>query len=144
MPPSGEAETGRQLLWMVLRAPIFSPRILRRTAPTTCRYRRFPDGRRFRDPRHQTAVVHGAKRYSYAEFKDRCCALASALSKRGIGEGDTVAILAANTPPLLEAHYGVPMLGAILNALNTRLDASTIAFILEHGEAKMSSARRLQ
>ena len=85
----------------------------------------------------KTAVVHGAKRYSYAEFKDRCCALASALSKRGIGEGDTVAILAANTPPLLEAHYGVPMLGAILNALNTRLDASTIAFILEHGEAKI-------
>jgi fatty-acyl-CoA synthase len=82
------------------------------------------------------AVIHGDRTYSYREFHERACRLACALAARGIGPGDTVAVLAANVPALLEAHYGVPMLGAVLNPLNTRLDASTIAFILGHGEAR--------
>ena len=67
----------------------------------------------------------------------RCRRLASALERRGIGKNDTVAVMGANTPELFEAHFGVPMAGAVLNALNIRLDADTIAFILEHGEAKV-------
>ncbi|HXQ53782.1 MAG TPA: acyl-CoA synthetase [Stellaceae bacterium] len=82
------------------------------------------------------AVVHGARRYSWAETYSRCRRLASALTRRGIGKGDTVAVMGANTPELFEAHFGVPMAGAVLNALNIRLDADTIAFILKHGEAK--------
>ncbi len=85
----------------------------------------------------KTAVVHGARRDSYATLYERSCRLASALRRRGIGRGDTVAIMAPNTPAMLEAHYGVPMAGAILNSLNIRLDSGTIAFILEHGEAKV-------
>ena len=87
-------------------------------------------------PTH-TAIVHGDRRYTYAQFYERSCRLASALSKRGIGQGDCVAIMGANTPEMLEAHNGVPMLGAVLNSLNIRLDARTIAFILEHGEAQV-------
>ncbi len=83
------------------------------------------------------AVVHGDRTYSYREFHDRACRLAAALARRGVRPGDTVAILAANVPAMLEAHYGVPMLGAVLNPLNTRLDAATIAFILRHGEARV-------
>ena len=83
------------------------------------------------------AVVHGDRTYSYREFHERACRLASALAARGVGPGDTVAVLAANVPALLEAHYGVPMLGAVLNPLNTRLDAATIAFILRHGQARV-------
>jgi fatty-acyl-CoA synthase len=85
----------------------------------------------------KTAVIDGDRRYSYAEFGERCRRLASALAKRGIGEGDTVAIMAPNVPAMLEAHYGVPMAGAVVNCLNTRLDAPTIAFCLGHGEAKV-------
>jgi fatty-acyl-CoA synthase len=85
----------------------------------------------------KTAVVHGARRDSYARLYERSCRLASALRRRGIGRGDTVAIMAPNTPAMLEAHYGVPMAGAILNSLNIRLDSGSIAFILEHGEAKV-------
>ncbi len=85
----------------------------------------------------KTAVIHGQRRIGYREFHERACRLASALAKRGIGKGDTVAIMAPNVPAMLEAHYGVPMLGAVLNALNIRLDAATIAFILAHGEAKV-------
>jgi fatty-acyl-CoA synthase len=85
----------------------------------------------------QIAVVHGTLRRTWAETYARCRRLASALQRRGIGKNDTVAMMAANTPHLLEAHFGVPMLGAVLNALNTRLDAKTIAFILAHGEAKV-------
>ena len=88
------------------------------------------------------AVIHGARRYSWAETALRCRRLAGALKRRGIGKNDTVAIMAANTPELFEAHFGVPMAGAVLNALNTRLDAATIAFILEHGEAKLLIADR--
>ena len=84
----------------------------------------------------KTAVVHGEARYSYREFYERCQRLAGALSGRGIGLGDTVAVLAPNVPALLEAHYGVPMAGAVLNAINIRQDSETIAFILAHGEAK--------
>ncbi len=85
----------------------------------------------------KTAVIHGELRYTYAQFHARCRRLASALAGRGIGRGDTVAVMAPNVPALLEAHYGVPMAGAVLNALNYRLDARSIAFILEHGEAKL-------
>ncbi|WP_237214243.1 acyl-CoA synthetase [Falsiroseomonas oryziterrae] len=85
---------------------------------------------------HHTAVVHGALRRNYRELRDRCVRLAHALSKRGIGRGDTVAALLPNTPAMLECHYGVPMTGGVLNTLNTRLDAGTIAYCLDHGEAK--------
>ena len=85
----------------------------------------------------KTAIIHGPYRTSYAEMWGRACRLASALRARGIGRGDTVAIMSPNAPAMLEAHYGVPMAGAVLNSLNIRLDAATIAFILEHGEAKV-------
>ena len=85
----------------------------------------------------KTAVIHGDWRLSYREFHERCLRLATALSRRGIGRGDTVAIMAPNVPPMLEAHYGVPMTGAVLNPLNYRLDARSIAFILEHGRARL-------
>ncbi len=85
----------------------------------------------------RTAWIHGDRRASYAEFYARCRRLASALARRGIGAGDTVAVMAPNVPAILEAHYGVPMTGAVLNTLNIRLDAATIAFILDHGEAKV-------
>ncbi len=85
----------------------------------------------------RTAVVHGSQRRTWAEAYERCRRLASALAKRGLGKGDTVAVMAPNTPPMWEAHHGVPMAGAVLNALNVRLDAAAIAFILEHGEAKV-------
>ena len=81
-------------------------------------------------------MVHGETSYSYRQFYERCRRLASALSRRGVGLGDTVAVMAPNVPALLEAHYGVPMVGAVLNALNIRLDAATVAFILGHAEAK--------
>ncbi len=83
------------------------------------------------------AVIHGERTQSYAQFYARCRRLASALRRRGIALGDTVAVMAPNVPAMLEAHYGVPMAGAVLNALNYRLDARSIAFILEHGRAKL-------
>jgi fatty-acyl-CoA synthase len=88
------------------------------------------------------AIIHGERRVTYAEFYDRSRRLASALKARGIGIGETVAVMAPNIPEVLECHYGVPMAGAVLNALNVRLDAPTIAFILEHGEAKLLIADR--
>jgi fatty-acyl-CoA synthase len=91
---------------------------------------------------NRTAVIHGALRRSWGETAERCRRLASALAAWGIGRGDTVAIMAPNIPELLEAHFGVPMTGGVLNALNTRLDAATIAFILKHGEAKLLIADR--
>jgi len=84
----------------------------------------------------RTAVVHGSLRRTWAELYARCRQLASALQARGIGKGDTVAVMLPNTPPMVEAHFGIPMAGAVLNALNTRLDGETIAFMLDHGEAK--------
>lgn len=83
------------------------------------------------------AVVHGAHRATWKQTAERCRRLASALAARGIGRGDVVAVMAPNTPPMLEAHFAVPMLGAVLSALNVRLDADTIAYILAHGEAKL-------
>ncbi|AMN40259.1 acyl-CoA synthetase [Rhodoplanes sp. Z2-YC6860] len=85
----------------------------------------------------QLAIVHGALRRDYREFYARCRRLASALTKRGIGKNDTVAAVLANTPAMLECHYGVPMAGAVLNTINTRLDAAIIAFQFDHGEAKV-------
>lgn len=85
----------------------------------------------------KVAVIHGALRFTYKEFHERSVRLGSALRKRGFEQGDCIAIMAANTPPMLEAHYGVPIMGGVLNSLNTRLDARTIAFILDHGEAKV-------
>jgi fatty-acyl-CoA synthase len=87
-------------------------------------------------PRH-TAIIHGKQRIDYATFYARSRRLASALARQGIRKGDTVAVMLANTPPMLEAHYGIPMLGAVLNALNTRLDPIAVAFMLEHGGAKI-------
>ena len=83
------------------------------------------------------AVIHGQRRQTWAQTAERCRRLASALSKRGIGVGDTVATLTANTPEMYEMNFGVPMTGAVLNTLNTRLDADAIAFMLDHGEAKL-------
>ena len=83
------------------------------------------------------SVVYGTRRYTWGETYARCRQLASALAGHGVGRGDTVSIIAANIPELYEAHFGVPMLGAVLNAINTRLDAPIIAFILQHAEAKV-------
>ncbi len=83
------------------------------------------------------AMIHGDARRTWAETFARCRRLASALSKWGIGRADTVAVMGANTPEVYECHFGVPAVGAVLNALNVRLDADTIAFILDHGEAKV-------
>ena len=83
------------------------------------------------------AVIHGRIRRNWGETERRCCQLASALQKRGIGKGDTVAVLAPNIPQLLECHLALPMIGAVLNANNTRLDPATIAYILDHCEAKI-------
>jgi fatty-acyl-CoA synthase len=82
------------------------------------------------------AIIHGALRQTWSQTYERSRRLASALQKHGIGLGDTVAVILPNTPPMVEAHFGIPMAGAVLNALNTRLDAESIAFMLNHGEAK--------
>jgi fatty-acyl-CoA synthase len=87
-------------------------------------------------PNH-TAIVHGKIKRSWAETYTRTRQLASALSKNGIGQGDCVAVMAPNIPEMLESHFGIPMTGGIINAINNRLDATTIAFILDHGEAKI-------
>ncbi len=92
-------------------------------------------------PKH-TAIIHGARRWSYAEFYARSRRLASALTRRGIRRGDSVSVMLANTPAMLECHYGVPMTGGVLNTLNTRLDAPIIAFSLDHAEAKVLIADR--
>jgi len=83
------------------------------------------------------AVIHGTQTHSYAQLYARTRRLASALARRGVARGDTVAVMLANTPAMVEAHYGVPMAGAVLNTLNTRLDAAIIAFTLDHGNAKV-------
>ncbi|MFT4820705.1 MAG: fatty-acyl-CoA synthase, partial [Candidatus Azotimanducaceae bacterium] len=83
------------------------------------------------------AVVHGDLSRSWGEVYQRCVLMASALAARGIGKGDTVAVMLPNIPEMFEAHFFVPMTGAVLNAINTRLDPKTIAFILDHAEAKV-------
>src|SRR5207244_5319687 len=85
----------------------------------------------------RTSVIHGGRRFTWAETYARSRRLASALANRGVGLGDTVALMASNTPEMIEAHFGVPMVGAVLNTLNTRLDAEAIGFMLEHGQAKV-------
>ncbi|MCL4145049.1 UNVERIFIED_CONTAM: hypothetical protein GTU68_065231, partial [Idotea baltica] len=82
------------------------------------------------------AVIYNERQYSWSQSQARCCQLASALKNAGIQRGDTVAVLAFNTPELFEAHFGVPMSGAVLNTINTRLDADTVSYILDHGNAK--------
>ncbi len=84
-----------------------------------------------------TAIIHGSRRYSYAEFYARARRLASVLAAWDVGVGDTVSVMLANTPPMLEAHYGAPMLGAVLHSINTRLDAEAIAFMLDHAGTKV-------
>src|SRR5262245_32832046 len=85
----------------------------------------------------KVAVIDGTRRYTYRQLMERCARLASALDKLGVGRLDTVAIIASNIPEMIEAHFAVPMLGAVLNPLNTRLDAANIAFSLKHGSAKV-------
>src|SRR5580692_4544614 len=85
----------------------------------------------------RTAIVHGARTWTYTQFYERARRLASALAQRGTGRGDTVSVMLANTPAMLDAHYGVAMTGAVLNALNTRLDAAILAFTLDHAETKV-------
>jgi len=89
-----------------------------------------------------TAIIHGPLKRSYAEFYARARRLASALAKHGIKRGDSMSVLLANTPAMLEAHYGVPMTQGVLNTLNTRLDAPIIAFSLDHAEAKVAITDR--
>ena len=103
-------------------APLTPLSFLKRTASV------YPD---------RLAVVHGDRRFTWRETERRCRALASALTGLGIGKGDTVAVFAPNVPAIFEAHFGVPMTGAVLNTINIRLDAETVAFILAHGEARV-------
>ena len=103
-------------------APLTPLSFLKRTASV------YPD---------RLAVVHGERRFTWRETERRCRALASALTGLGIGKGDTVAVFAPNVPAIFEAHFGVPMTGAVLNTINIRLDAETVAFILAHGEARV-------
>ena len=86
---------------------------------------------------NRLSIVHGSKKYTWSDTFKRSKQLASALTKKGVGKGDTVAVLCFNTPEIYEAHYGIPMIGAIINTINIRLDVDTISYILEHGEAKV-------
>ena len=86
---------------------------------------------------NRLSIVHGSKKYKWSDTFKRSKQLASALTKKGVGKGDTVAVLCFNTPEIYEAHYGIPMIGAIINTINIRLDVDTISYILEHGEAKV-------
>jgi len=86
---------------------------------------------------NRLSIVHGSKKYTWSDTFKRSRQLASALTKKGVGKGDTVAVLCFNTPEIYEAHYGIPMIGAIINTINIRLDVDTISYILEHGEAKV-------
>ncbi len=85
----------------------------------------------------RTAVIHGDLRRTWGQVYGRCRQLASALARHGVARGDTVAVMLPNTPPMVESHFGIPMAGAVLNALNTRLDPDTLAFMLDHGEARV-------
>jgi fatty-acyl-CoA synthase len=85
----------------------------------------------------RVAVIHGKRRYTYRQFYERARRLASALARAGVKPGETVSVMLPNVPAMVEAHHGVPMLGAVLNTINTRLEAATVAYILEHGEAKV-------
>src|SRR5690606_28945710 len=91
---------------------------------------------------NRVATIHGDRRLTWAEVYTRCRRLASALAQRGIGRGDTVATMLPNVPAMVELHFGPAMIGAVLNTLNTRLDPGAIAFMLDHGEAKVLFADR--
>ncbi len=91
----------------------------------------------------RVAVIHGSRQYNYLEFYTRARRLASALAKLGVKPGDVVSAMLPNVPAMLDAHYGVPMLGAVLNTINTRLDSDTVAYILEHSEAKVFITDRM-
>jgi len=125
---------GRKNLWSALkpgpanRTPLSPVSFLPRAAEI------YPD---------RIAVVHGSLRFSYREFFERAKRLASALARMGVKRGDVVSAMLPNVPAMLDAHYGVPMLGAVLNTINTRLDADTVAYILEHGEAKVLITDRM-
>ena len=109
MPAAGDHYNAPHLAKNAANFTALTPLVFLRRAAAT-----YPD---------KLAVIHGAARFTYRELYGRCLRLADALRRRGIGRGDTVAIIAPNVPALLEAHYGVPMAGAVLNALNYRLDA---------------------
>jgi len=83
------------------------------------------------------SLVYGNRNYTWFQTYNRCTKFASALTKKGISKGNTVSIIAANTPELFEAHYSIPMTGGVINTINTRLDAETIAYILDHSDAKL-------
>lgn len=85
----------------------------------------------------RSAVIYGDGEFTWSQVYARCRRLASALAQQGVGPGDTVAVMLPNVPAMYEAHFGIPMTGAVLNTLNTRLDAAAIAFMLEHAEAKV-------
>ena len=85
----------------------------------------------------RTSVIHGSRTFTWKQTYERSRRLASALAQKGIGRGDTVAVMLPNVPAMVDVHFGVPMVGAVLNTLNTRLDAEAIAFMLAHGEAKV-------
>ena len=85
----------------------------------------------------KTSIVHGERRFTWADTYGRARQLASALSQRGVGLGDTVSVMGFNTPETYEAHFGVAMSGGVLHAINTRLDAKNIAFMMEHAETKV-------
>ena len=85
---------------------------------------------------HKVAVVYGERRYSYSQFQARVYRLANALLEKGIGAGDKVVFICPNTPPLLEAHFGVPLIGAVLVCVNTQLGAEEYRYIIDHSDAK--------
>ena len=85
----------------------------------------------------RVAIIYNSHSETWADILQRACGLASSLQRLGVGKGDTVAVMAANTPEMYHCHFGVPMTGAVLNTLNTRLDSNAIAYMLRHGEAKV-------
>ncbi|MCZ6487742.1 MAG: AMP-binding protein [Gammaproteobacteria bacterium] len=87
-------------------------------------------------PRRE-ALIYNKRRYNWSQLRSRCTRIASSLAARGIGKNDTVSVFAFNTPEIFESHFSIPMAGAVLNAINTRLDAATVAFIIDHGESKL-------
>lgn len=91
---------------------------------------------------HREAVIYGSKTFTWQQTRDRCCQMAASLSQAGVGLGDTVAVLAFNTPELFESHFSIPMTGGVINTINTRLDAETVGYILDHGQAKAAIVDR--
>ncbi|MEM7563512.1 MAG: AMP-binding protein [Pseudomonadota bacterium] len=83
------------------------------------------------------SLVYNQRRYTWAQTRNRCTRIASSLAARGIGKNDTVSLFAFNTPEMFESHFSIPMSGAVLNTINTRLDAATVAYIIDHGESKV-------